>query len=38
MLYLLDDSTKTEVTSFGDMIRKVQSKEITEMQTMLKKY
>jgi uncharacterized protein (DUF305 family) len=38
MLYLLDDSTKTEVTSFGDMIRKVQSEEIAEMQTMLKKY
>lgn len=38
MLYLLDDSTKTEVTTFGDMVRKVQSKEITDMQALLMKY
>ena len=38
MLYLLDESSKTEVSSFADMIRKVQSEEIAEMQTMLKKY
>jgi uncharacterized protein (DUF305 family) len=38
MLYLLNDSAKTEVITFGDMIRKVQSKEITDMQALLMKY
>lgn len=38
MLSLLAKSNNTEVTSFGDMIRKVQSKEIIDMQELLKKY
>lgn len=38
MLYLLADSSKTEVTTFADMIRKVQSEEIADMQALLEKY
>ena len=38
MLYLLDESSTTEVTSFADMIRKVQSSEIADMQALLEKY
>jgi uncharacterized protein (DUF305 family) len=38
MLYLLEESSNSEVTAFGDMVRKVQSKEITDMQALLGKY
>lgn len=38
MLYLLEESSNSEVTAFGDMVRKVQSEEITDMQALLEKY